>query len=151
MHYGGSTGFSQSGFLMQFHVSMIQSESPMDASSACDILNGVIVILKSAWQNNCCFLGHLLFLLDIVIARWAIVPLCMISSSVCICHYLNTNTPIWKNKRFTRPPRNSGGVRFDKFPWIGRISKQCLVKQFQRHTQWKDRSRRVLMNQALVG
>ena len=38
------TGLSQSGFLIEFHLSMIQSEAPMDASSACDILNGVIVI-----------------------------------------------------------------------------------------------------------
>ena len=74
------TGISQSGFLIQFHLSIIQSEVPMDASSACDILNGVIVSLKDARQNNCCFLRHLLFLLDIVIARWARVPLRMISS-----------------------------------------------------------------------
>ena len=118
MHYGGSTGFSQSGFLMQFHVSMIQSESPMDASSACDILNGVIVILKSAWQNNCCFLGHLLFLVDIVIASWAIVPLCMISV------YMPLLKQKYPDMKKTEGLRDRPG-----------ISKQCLVKQFQRQIQ----------------
>ena len=38
------TGFSQSGFLIQFHLSMIQSEALIEASSGCDILNGMIVI-----------------------------------------------------------------------------------------------------------
>ena len=46
------TGFSQSGFLKQFHLSMIESEAPMDASSAYDILNGVIVILKTGMAKQ---------------------------------------------------------------------------------------------------
>ena len=131
MHYGGSTGFSQSGFLMQFHVSMIQSESPMDASSACDILNGVIVILKSAWQNNCCFLGHLLFLVDIVIASWAIVPLCMISVYMPL---LKQKYPDMKKQVYETAQEQWRG-RFREISGIGRISKQCLVKQFQRQIQ----------------
>ena len=38
------TGFRQSGSLIQFHLSMIQSEALMDSGSACFILNGGIVI-----------------------------------------------------------------------------------------------------------
>ena len=51
------TGFSQLSFLIQFHFSMIHSGAPMDASSACDIINGVIVIYKSALQKQLLLFG----------------------------------------------------------------------------------------------
>ena len=38
---------------------------------------------------------------------------------------LKQKYPDMKQRKFTRPPRNSGRVSFEKFPGIGRISKQC--------------------------